>query len=89
MSDDVREPGYLAVVYHDDEDNAATDSKAEWHETAQEAAAWARRRMTEPYWNGYPSTIHSGFVVHDPVPRWEDDDKHLWLVYADHEEQER
>lgn len=88
----VREPAFLATVYHDEPEDAATDSKAEWFPSLKAAAGWARERMAEPYWNGFPATAHYGFVVkergHVP-PRWEDDDREApWLVYADRMERD-
>jgi len=80
----LRQPHYLATVYHDEPDNAATDSKSEWHPSLNAATEWARAQ-TSDYWNGYPATVHYGYVIKNdgPVPYWEDDDRERpWLVYA-------
>jgi hypothetical protein len=82
-----REPAYLAMVYHDDPANAATDRKAlEWCYSLTEATRLARTAMLDPYWNGQTATVHYGYVVKGdgPVPYWEDDDREQpWLVTAD------
>lgn len=80
-----REPAYLAVVYHDEPDNAATDTLSEWHYSFAEAVGWARKQMAQPYWNGYPASVHYGYVIKGDGPaRWEGDDRESpWLIYAD------
>lgn len=82
-----RQPAFLAVVYHDEPEDAATDSSAEWWPSLNAAVEWARRTMSPTgYWNGLPSTVHYGFVVksNNAPPRWEDDEREApWLVYAD------
>lgn len=87
-----RQVAYLATVYHDEEENANTNSESIWFRSYDAAVDWARQQMVLPYWNGYPATVLKGEVVKDPYSpaRWQDiDDDAYWLVYAGYVERER
>lgn len=85
-----REPSFLATIYHDEPEDANTDSESMWFPSLAAAADWARQLMLLPYWNGFPSIVHYGFVVKGDGPaRWEDDERESsWLVYADRMERD-
>lgn len=85
-----RTPAYLAVVYHDTEENASEDSMALGTHPSLQEARQAILEVDRAYWQ--TGSIHYGFRVQEKesaghlwLPEgWEDDDRETpWFVGTD------